>query len=213
MTWDDRANHIGHHFETGSTRSDWDFSRVIQGLLRQPKVFDAWQSLLLRIHGSSRDKWPRFKWPVEYSRELLRSLQGANHEQSATNIAQLAYNLSLRAESENELNTPSLYKGLCLFLEPATAKEFLVDPFESGDSLPTPPKTYISGNEACQPGQPLITPSTVTLDDGEAYEALLGNSHVVEEYFQNHQDYTTPCAETFEPTAWFLWPDPSPLMD
>ncbi|KUJ08224.1 uncharacterized protein LY89DRAFT_691114 [Mollisia scopiformis] len=55
MTWDARASHIGGHYETGSKKSDWDFSKVIRGLLRLTKIFDTWRSLLLRIHGPSSE--------------------------------------------------------------------------------------------------------------------------------------------------------------
>jgi hypothetical protein len=105
LSWDDRANHIALHFDSGSKRSDWDFSKVIQSLVRRPKVFDAWQSLLFNIHGPSRENWPPFEWSVESSEKLLESLQYAGPEQNATNIAQSAYNLGLRTVAGDEPHT------------------------------------------------------------------------------------------------------------
>jgi len=212
-TWDDRANHIALHFEAGKKKSDWDFSRVIKGLLRQPKVLEAWESLVLRNHGPSWGPTPQFEWAVESSRELLRSLQCANPEQSAINIAQSAYNLGLRTNSGKELNTISCYDVLYSFLEPAAGQEFLVDTFEPGDSLPTLSNPSINGSEAFQLGQSLGTPATVSVDDAEAYDNLLEDSCVVDEEFQLPKDYTTPCPETFEPAAWTLWPNSNLAVD
>ncbi|KAH7327290.1 hypothetical protein BKA65DRAFT_360383, partial [Rhexocercosporidium sp. MPI-PUGE-AT-0058] len=53
MTWDERVDHIGGHFEAGCKRREWDFSTVVRSLLLQPGICDAWLSLLHQIHGPS----------------------------------------------------------------------------------------------------------------------------------------------------------------
>ncbi|KAH9219102.1 hypothetical protein DL95DRAFT_457569 [Leptodontidium sp. 2 PMI_412] len=60
LTWDERVDHVGNHFEAGWKRLDWDFSTVVRSLLLQPRVCDAWQSLLLQIHGPLGANWPLF---------------------------------------------------------------------------------------------------------------------------------------------------------
>jgi hypothetical protein len=208
MTWDDRASHIGNHYDTGSKRSDWDFSREIHGLLRQPKVVDAWESLLDRIHGPSSDNWPRFEWSKESS-QLLKSLQCANPGQCAMDIAQSAYNLGLPAKYGDEMDTLSPYTGSYSFLEQATTQEFQINPLERGNSVSTLSSTPIGGNEAFQPGKPWVTPTMVAVNKTE----VLGDSDVVDRYFQNSKDYIRPCAENLEPTAWLFWPHPDPPLD
>ena len=207
MSWDDRANHIALHFDAGSKRSDWDFSRVIQSLLRRPEVFDAWQSLLLNTHGDSRDNWPAFEWSVGPAEKLLESLQCTSPKQSATYIAQWAYDLGLQTKSGSEPHTLSPHNEFYPFPEPATAPELLANPLEPGYPIPACSNTLIGDNEAFQPGQPLITPALVTVDDCEVREAL-GDNSIFDEYLNDTNDYTTPCAETVEPVAWSWWPYP-----
>jgi hypothetical protein len=136
-------------------------------------------------------------------------LQCPNPEQSAINIAQSAYKLGLPAKSGDEFDARLPYNGLYPFREPAIAQEFPVDPFEPRDSLPTLSDPLINGNEELQPGQAMVSLAIVAADDAEAYNTVLEERHVVDEYSQSPKDYTTPCAETFEPIAWFLWPNHS----
>lgn len=210
-TWDARANHIGNHFEAGSKRLDWDFSRVIQGLLCQPMIFDAWQSLLFRTHGPLADSWPLFEWSVESSRELLSNLQCGNSTQSATDIAQSAYNLGSPKKYGDELDKFSPPADLYPLPKPEINQEFPVNLLEQGDSMPGPSNALIGGSEGFQLGQPLVLPPVVAVADPEGCDTLSGDGCVVVEGFHNPKEYSTPCAETFEPTAWMLWPYPMPL--
>jgi hypothetical protein len=110
------------------------------------------------------------------------------------------------------MDTLSSYTGLYSFLEKETAQEFPVNPLEPDNSMATRSNTPIDSTEAFQPGKPLITPAVVEVDEAEVCDNFIGGSHVVDGYFQNSKDYTTPCAENFEPTAWPLWPCPDPPL-
>ena len=58
----DRLKHIGtEHFEKGQRMNEWEFTNVIQGLLLQPEIREAWQHLLgsLDPFGLSETKWSR----------------------------------------------------------------------------------------------------------------------------------------------------------
>jgi hypothetical protein len=211
-TWDERAKHIGRHFDDGSKRSDWDFSRVIQGLLRQPKLFDAWQSLLRGIHGPSENEWPRFEWSMESSQELLKCLQYQNPKQNAGDIVQSAYNVVLPNHGVVS-DAPGPYNDLNQSLASATEQGIPMDRFESNNSLTTYSNALIK-NEDFQKVKPLFAlPMMLVEDNAGAYDTLLSDCHVAEEYFQDSKDYTTPCSETFEPTAWTLWPYTDELVD
>jgi len=49
--WEKRCDHISAHYDEGLKRSDWDHSKVILGLLRQPSIDEAWQNFLIERHG------------------------------------------------------------------------------------------------------------------------------------------------------------------
>jgi hypothetical protein len=49
--WEKRCDHISGHYDEGMKRSDWDHSKVIIGLLRQPDIDAVWQNYLIERHG------------------------------------------------------------------------------------------------------------------------------------------------------------------
>lgn len=62
LDWEKRCNHVAAHCEAGSSREDWNHSKVIIGLLRQP-VFDcAWRSYLIERHGNYPDSAFGVRW-------------------------------------------------------------------------------------------------------------------------------------------------------
>ncbi|KAK4121982.1 hypothetical protein N657DRAFT_657481 [Parathielavia appendiculata] len=44
----DYLDHVGRHYDEGKDRSDWQHTRVIEGLLHQPKVEASWMALVSR---------------------------------------------------------------------------------------------------------------------------------------------------------------------
>ena len=203
-TWDARASHIAKHFEDGSTKSDWEFSRVIQGLLYQPKMVSAWQALLSHYHGSSTDNLPHFEWSAESCQELLKDLQCPNDEPSAADIAQLAYNRGLHATAGYDSITPHRHVPIP-FHEPTVSHD-LCHFFETEDA-PSVITSPFNGNQVLQSDPPSVALSPLAVSDAEEYGTVLSNSHNMEDCFQNPKDFAVPCAENLVPSAWSIWPD------
>ena len=85
-----RLKHIGtQHFGRGQSISDWDFTNVIQGLLLQPGIQEAWQQLLGLLDPFSRSK---INWIKGRSQDLQHKLeQGLTVEDPPQALAQAAY--------------------------------------------------------------------------------------------------------------------------
>lgn len=57
----DYLEHVGEHYDEGKERSEWQHTRVIEGLLQQPKVIFAWTALVDKEE-SARGAKLRFLW-------------------------------------------------------------------------------------------------------------------------------------------------------
>jgi hypothetical protein len=80
--WDARCNHIAAHYEgklsvKPSERSEWSYSAVVNSLLKQPAVAEAWDELLAKRLGPDMQYWPYLTWPAddEYISEIVGQLQ------------------------------------------------------------------------------------------------------------------------------------------
>ena len=86
----DYHRHVGiEHFEKGQSIKDWDYSKVIQGLLRQPQIYEAWQHLLesLDPFRPSETKWNKLG-----SENLLYKLErGLTDQEDPQSLAKAAY--------------------------------------------------------------------------------------------------------------------------
>ncbi|GAB1317821.1 hypothetical protein MFIFM68171_08031 [Madurella fahalii] len=58
---DDYMEHVGRHYDEGKEKAEWQHTRVIEGLLRQPKVKTAWAALIAREEHARGAKL-RFLW-------------------------------------------------------------------------------------------------------------------------------------------------------
>lgn len=56
------VEHVARHFESGLTKSDWMHSRVIYGLLHQPLIHEAWDSLVSSKQADYGGRRPQFSW-------------------------------------------------------------------------------------------------------------------------------------------------------
>lgn len=74
-SWEERCEHIAMHFEEGKSKSEWEFTNVILGLLQQPDVSLAWNRLVSKQHGELRQNWPQFAWDSKKSHRLRFSLE------------------------------------------------------------------------------------------------------------------------------------------
>lgn len=85
-----RLKHIGtEHFEKGQSINDWDFTKVILGLLLQRKIQEAWQHLMesLDPFRASETKWNKLG-----SEDLLYRLErGLTGKETPQTLAKAAY--------------------------------------------------------------------------------------------------------------------------
>lgn len=203
LTWDERVNHIGNHFESGSKRREWDFSTVVRSLLLQPGTREAWQTLLVRKHGPLSANWPLFEWRVNSCHELLRALRGLMPVLDTARTVHLAYLLGKPTEFllEPEMTAPGPFEN---------------EPLDSAmchdvRSVEVAPFDVFAPSPISETFKVQTTPSTCS--DTPADASLHNQSSLAErvnfdEYFTAPNDYMAPCPETFQPTAWSMWPDP-----
>lgn len=122
----DRLKHIStEHFDKGQSINDWIFSKVIQGLLLQPGIQEAWQHLLdiLDLFRLSEIKWNKLG-----NEDLQqRHERGLTGKETAQALAKAAYDnaeydwklADIEIQLLRPLRTPSLIstptKAHCLF--------------------------------------------------------------------------------------------------
>ena len=88
----DRLHHIGKHYVEGQKLEQWNASKVIRGLLLQPRVGGAWESLVDAhcFHNASELTWETSDW-----KDLQHKLEiGPTDERSAESLAEAAYRAS-----------------------------------------------------------------------------------------------------------------------
>ena len=88
----DRLHHIGKHYVEGQKLEQWDANKVIRGLLLQPRVGGAWESLVDAhcFHNASELTWETSDW-----KDLQHKLEiGPTDERSAESLAEAAYRAS-----------------------------------------------------------------------------------------------------------------------
>ncbi|KAL2263204.1 hypothetical protein VTK26DRAFT_7778 [Humicola hyalothermophila] len=69
----DFLEHVGAHYDEGKTKSEWQHTRVIEGLLRQPKLEAAWMALV-NNEEDARGAKLRFFWdPATTGRSIDES--------------------------------------------------------------------------------------------------------------------------------------------
>lgn len=90
VTFNERLSHINNqHFERGQTIDEWDATKVIQGLLRQPGMVRAWEEKL-----ASLETWEirDIIWERDTITDLQHDLEvGPNNKRSAADLAEAAY--------------------------------------------------------------------------------------------------------------------------
>jgi hypothetical protein len=97
--WEERCNHVGDHFETGSPGLVWQYSNVVRGLLRQPEIDRHWQDLLVEKHGPN----PESHLTIQFSKPKIgrpdTNLQDMLEHETRCDLkglAQIAYDLGVR---------------------------------------------------------------------------------------------------------------------
>ena len=94
----ERLKHIGsEHYEQNQTYDEWDTTKLIRGLLLQPEVQRAWESILATSPKSHSGELVWEARTIEKTQHLLK--MGPSSTQSAESLAMVAYKASkVRAE-------------------------------------------------------------------------------------------------------------------
>ena len=89
-TFSDRLSHIAtQHFERGQTIDEWNFTKVIQGLLRQTGMIKAWEEKLAALPAGEAED---IVWEKNDITVLQHDLEvGPNDGKSAVDLAKAAY--------------------------------------------------------------------------------------------------------------------------
>lgn len=89
-TFGDRLTHIATHFQRGQTLDEWDTTKVIKGLLSQPRMVDAWRTRLAASslgRQSSEDVWEK-----HLVKDLQHNLEvGPSDRENAAALAKTAH--------------------------------------------------------------------------------------------------------------------------
>ncbi|KAI0857675.1 hypothetical protein F4860DRAFT_338305 [Xylaria cubensis] len=100
-SWEIRQTHLESHFQKGLKKSEWDHSKVIQGLLLRPSVNDAWKSLMSKEYGPLEKEWPVPGWSRDSFGQLLTTLRYDLSQESAVEAARLTYIMLLPVNPKN----------------------------------------------------------------------------------------------------------------
>ena len=93
LSFKDRLQHIGReHYDQGQNLEEWDANKVIRGLLLQPRVRGAWESL---VDGHCFYSASELTWEASDLKDLQYKLEiGPTVERSGEHLAELAYRVS-----------------------------------------------------------------------------------------------------------------------
>ena len=85
----ERLKHVQVHFEEGKTLADWDATTVVQGLLQQPGLNEAWEAKILSMPSIGLLD---LAWTDAALKDLKRRLEeGPSDDISARALADTAY--------------------------------------------------------------------------------------------------------------------------
>ena len=87
----ERLRHLQLHFEQGKTMDDWSITLVIQGLLQQPNIVEAWNAKLANMF-PGLETW-HFVWREPAVKELQYKLEMGPSQtgESAETLVEAAY--------------------------------------------------------------------------------------------------------------------------
>lgn len=133
------------------TKRNWDHTKVIQGLLSQPKIDEAWRYLLRKMDGASEDIRKEFNWDPKLTSELLQRLEYRENQHDLLNTVQLAYVLGSASQGYSLDPSPMLLSGDSSgFITPASrsiVNESALDSSYCRSTLPSSSATYFDALE------------------------------------------------------------------
>ncbi|KAF2428920.1 hypothetical protein EJ08DRAFT_698715 [Tothia fuscella] len=78
--WEKRCDHVAGHYDNGIKREEWDHSKVIIGLLRQPAIDQEWRSFLMQRHG---------QFPTDLGIRFSKEATGRSHGENSVQLQDL----------------------------------------------------------------------------------------------------------------------------
>jgi hypothetical protein len=78
--WEKRCDHVAGHYDNGIKREEWDHSKVIIGLLRQPAVDQEWRAYLVQRHG---------QFPTDLGLRFSKEATGRSHGENSFQLQDL----------------------------------------------------------------------------------------------------------------------------
>ncbi len=106
--FNERSLHVAKHFESGCDRANWDRSKVILGLLSQPRTTLSWQSLLGERFGGQPA--PAISWSEDLAPGIQKRLEEA--QDSGPNLAQAAFQSSSLCQMVSDDQTNNYYQSV-----------------------------------------------------------------------------------------------------
>ncbi|KAF2396569.1 hypothetical protein EJ06DRAFT_224757 [Trichodelitschia bisporula] len=161
--WEKRCDHIASHYDNGEKKHEWDHTKVIIGLLRQPDVDAAWQTLLLeKNNGSQFPKQLGLRFSKEStgrshgdkSMQLQDMLEFGACPRDTRKIAELTYSLGIRKIPTASSSIP---EGI---IEEETGSEAPSQSHSHSQSRSQPPPQYV--NEAVDSADVVMGSPTAT---------------------------------------------------
>ena len=134
----DRLKHIGKvHFEQDQSLSEWSLTKVIEGLLLQPNINEAWLGLLNSLYPFSRQS---LTWNNDMMPDLQQRLEMGVTVESAEQLAQATYDaadLDLTCYTTT-INEPSDTSTQIMLPPPITERgKSYKRPWKSTSRMPT----------------------------------------------------------------------------
>lgn len=155
------VEHVARHFESGLGKNDWMHSRVIYGLLHQPLIHTAWDTLVNEKHTSFAGKRPQFSWhPSKTGRA-----QGFLEKESPGQLQDLLEFFS-GDESEAQWIVSVAYDLADVVMTNGSG----VQDAPAGQSQQVPSsQQYPQDNSFGQMRPPSLLPSNASSDSGQAF--------------------------------------------
>ncbi|KAK4111703.1 hypothetical protein N656DRAFT_148524 [Canariomyces notabilis] len=172
---EDYLEHVGSHYDEGRGRAEWQHTRAIEGLLRQPHVYAAWTDLVSREEHARGAKL-RFLWdPDTTSRSLegCRSLQDklecfAIGTTKPQEIAEIAYK---SAQVRLERNVSDLVNKVFTRVGEIGSQNLTLSPIKT--SPKQDPSAPVSADDVVSPISPLPAPLRIATVNRRASDEML----------------------------------------
>ena len=213
-----RLKHIGtKHFEKGQSISDWDFTKVILGLLLQPEIQEAWQHL-------DPYRPPETKWNKLGNEDLQSRLEmGLTDKETPQSLARAAYdsaeydwsptskNATASAITINTVPSQYINKNLLSpFQDHAVAsgeppleyQSCSSPPIEASQIAGTPPTSETQVTHGISGSSSSPANNLPELDHGPIWTSLGSDTGKV-----NSTQPTTPSNDIFNPTNPLIYSD------